>query len=91
MKNTTYIECEHCGGEAELERDVRPDSVSDWRLVEHGCDADCVNHPDTNPTALFKLAEEDDVRRSEKNFERTLSGDHGLSLREQSEQARRLK
>jgi hypothetical protein len=36
--------------------------------------------------------EEEGVRRSEKNFERTLSGDHGpLPLREQLEQARRLK
>jgi hypothetical protein len=93
MKDVRLIFCDSCGGEAEFTRTHVPFCwPTDWVLVEHGCDADCANHPDADPRALLLQVEEDEVRQSEKNFERTLSGDHGpLPLREQLEQARRLK
>jgi hypothetical protein len=93
MKDTTWIECEHCGGEAHFERTIDPYSGydGDWQRTSHDCHEACKNHPAIDPTALTRQLEEEGVRRSEKNFERTLSGDHGLSLDEQLEQARRLK
>jgi hypothetical protein len=94
MKDTRWTECEYCGGDAAFIRDVDPFAgyEGDWHLISHDCDPACRNHPAIDPTALSRQLEEEEVGKSEKNFERTLSGDHGpLPLREQLEQARRLK
>jgi hypothetical protein len=94
MIDRQWLECGHCGGEAEFKRTVDGWSAwyGDWERVSHDCHPACQNHPDIDPTALTRQMEEDEVRRAEANYERTLSGDNGpLPLDMQAEQAKKFK
>jgi hypothetical protein len=81
VKDTQWIECEYCDGEAHFERTIDPYSgyTGDWRRTSHDCEPACRNHPDIDPTALTRQLEEDEVRRSEKAFEKQFADYHGAN------------
>jgi hypothetical protein len=81
MKDNTWIECDFCGGEAEFVRDIDPWGAhyGDWKRVSHDCNYGCANHPDIDPTALYRQVEEDEVRRAESAYERQFQNYHGSS------------
>jgi hypothetical protein len=81
MKDTKWIECEFCGGEAAFIRDIDPFAgyEGDWTRISHDCDSACKSHPDIDPTALTKQLEEEEVGRSEKNFKKQFADYHGAN------------
>jgi hypothetical protein len=81
MKDTTFIECSECGGEAEFERDIDPWSgwSGHWRMVRHDCEYACANHPAYDPAALYCQLEEEEIGRAETAAEKQFADYHGAN------------